>query len=156
MKLLLTLFLAFAALCPCSGAVIYTLSGTSPNSPSGPFAVDFAVTTPGFITADTSFMAVGLDSCTTGFEVCDHVEFQPVSIHDPKSAHIEFFTTTTSTLFFFDLGSFSALGPHNTTFGAGEGTLTVAQAGGAVPEPTTIALTFGALTGLLVVRRFRK
>lgn len=156
MKLLSTVVLfALTALIPCPGAVIYTLSGTSPNSPTVPFALDFQLTTTNFITANTSVAAAGLDSCNTGFEVCDHVEFQPVSIHDAGFSHIEFFTPTSSTLFFFGLGSFGAPGVYHTVFGAGNGTLTVEQTNG-IPEPATIALTFGALAGLLAVRRFRR
>jgi hypothetical protein len=154
-KLLTAVLFSSIALCPCSGAVMYTLGGTSPNSPTGPFAVAFQLTTANFITANTSIPAAGLDSCSTGFEVCDHLDFEPVSVHDNRFSHIEFFTTTTSTLFFFPLGSLAAPGVYHTSFGAGDGTLTVSAAA-AVPEPATIALTFGVLAALLALRRFRK
>lgn len=144
--------LVLAALVPCSGAVIYELTGTSGVQ----FAVSFQLTTPSFITTDTTVPAAGLDVCSTTFEACSSVSFSPISLHDNNFSHIEFFTTTTATLFFFDLGSFTAPGSYNTSFGLGEGTLTVTEIDDVVPEPASVTLMLGGIAGLLAARRYRR
>lgn len=146
------LALSFLTLLPCEGAVIYQLTGTS-SVVSPPFAVDFEATVPAFIMADTTIPAAGLDSCSTGFESCDGVLFEPVSSHDSGFSSIEFFTTNTSTLFFFDLNSFAAPGVYNTVFGAGSGTLTVTETTSGVPEPANWMLVLVPVAGLVVLRR---
>ncbi len=155
MKLCLTLsLLILATLVPCSGAVTYTLTGES-GAISPPFDVSFEVTTSSFLVSNTTIAATDLDACSTSFEACSQVIFEPVSSHDAGFSSIEFFTTTTSTLFFFDLGSFGAPGTYSTVFGAGTGTLTVTETG-VIPEPGSAVLMVGALAGLFAVRRFRK
>lgn len=155
MKLCTTvLFLTLAALAPCSGAVIYELTGTS-GVMSPPFAVSFEETTASFIVANTTIAAADLDACSTSFEACNQVIFEPVSSHDSGFSSLEFFTTGTSTLFFFDLGSFGAAGVYDTVFGAGTGTLTVTETN-VIPEPASATLMLGALAGLIAARRFRK
>lgn len=156
MKVLIVLFCLFlTALIPCSGAVIYQLVGESGQT-LPPFPVTFQLTTPNFISADTNVAAADFDSCTTGFESCNGAFFEPVSHHDTNFSSIEFFTTTTSSLFFFDLGAFGAPGVYQTQFGVGSGTLTVTQTGAAIPEPGAALLVIPALAGMLAARRFRK
>jgi hypothetical protein len=147
----IVLFLALATVAPCSGAVLYELTGTS-SVTGTPFAVSFAETLPGFILGGITVPAVQLDACSTGFEVCSQVSFEAVSSHDPGFSHVEFSTTTTSTLFFFDLGALGSPGVYNTVFGAGTGTLTVTAV---IPEPGSITLLMLA-AGLLAVRRFAR
>ena len=127
----IVLLLALAALVPCSGAVMYQLAGTS----AAAGVVLFEETVPSFILADATIAAGDLDDCQATLEACLQVVFEPVSSHDASYSSIEFFTTTTSTLFFFDPGSFAAPGVYNTVFGAGTGTLTVTDTGTVIPEP---------------------
>jgi len=154
MKILLTVFLvAVASLAPCSGAVVYQLTGTS-GVIAPPFAENFQATTASFIVADTTIPVANLDSCTTGLDACTQIVFEPVSSHDASSSSIEFFTVSGSTLYFFASGVFGGTGVFNTTFGAGSGVLTVTTVA-AVPEPATVTFVFGAALGLAALRRFR-
>ena len=149
------LVLVAAALAPCSAAVMYQLTGTSSNGSPQPYSVGFTLTEAGFITSSTIVPAAALDLCSTGFESCSGVAFDPISPHDATYTSLEFSTTTASTLFFFDLGALAAPGVYNTVFGAGTGTLTVTETQ-VIPEPGSVILLLSGASAMIAMRRLRR
>jgi hypothetical protein len=133
--------------------VTYTFSGLS-SAFFSPAQQLFTITVPTFITADTAFLPgdLAVGSCTSSVETCTSIHFL-IAPFGPSYDAIDFKTTRTTSLYFFEPGAFGAVGTYQTQVGFNTGTLTVT----AVPEPQTYAMMLAglALMGFVVRRRKR-